>query len=70
MKDNNCNNDTLPTAGLVYSIHIHMIATQHNKNTNWTSGRKRRFNMFVELWKARNVSTQGIYIKVQIEDFV
>lgn len=51
MKENNYNNDILPTAweGLVCSFYRHMIATQDNKNVNWTNGRKRCFNMFVEL---------------------
>lgn len=72
MKENNYNNDILPTAweGLVCSFYRHMIATQDNKNVNWTNGRKRCFNMFVELWKARNVSVQGMYVKIQIADFV
>lgn len=70
MKETNCNNDILPTAGLVCSFYRHMIATQDNKNVNWTNGRKRCSNMFVELWKARNVSAQGMYVRIQIAHFV
>lgn len=50
--------------------YTHVIAMYHNKNVNWTNGRKRCFNMFAEIQKAQNVSAQGIYVKIQIEDFV
>lgn len=49
MKENNCNIDILPTAGLVYSFYTLVIATQANKNVNWTNKRRTCFDLFVKL---------------------
>lgn len=53
-------NDTLPTTGLGYSFYTRVVATEANKNVNWTN-KRRCFNLFVELFK-KNAVCDGEYV--------